>query len=331
MSAAPIVALTLALTLAIGGTPVRADDNRPLYVELTETMPHEFRVAWRIPPNIELRHLPELAPPDSCHAAPQTRQWSEPLGHWREAHWSCPQGLSGQSLTISYPNANPGLATIARLHLLAGDRGIVVLMPQETRLTLPAAAEHSAGFVRYVQLGFEHIWAGIDHLLFVAGLMFVAGSVRRVLVTITGFTIAHSITLALAALDVVRLPPAAVESVIALSIVFLAVEIVKGPRDTLTWRRPIAVAGSFGLLHGFGFAAALRQVGLPEGGLVGPLLGFNLGIEAGQIVFASLLCGVFALVRGWLWRGSAAFQAPLVAGYGIGSLASYWAIVRLVG
>ena len=320
-----------ALALLLGGRSLRADDNRPLYIQLTETAPQQFIVAWKVPANIEPRHLPDLRPPTDCRSAPRVRQWSEPLGHWREERWTCSRGLSGQTVTIAYPQANPNLATIARLRPLQGAAQTLVLMPQQTRLTLSPAGDQSVGFVRYLALGFEHIWRGFDHLLFVAGLIFVAGSVRRILVTITGFTLAHSLTLALAALDLVRLPPAAVETVIALSIVFLAVEIVKGPRDSLTWRRPLAVASSFGLLHGLGFAAALREVGLPDGGLVAALLGFNIGIEAGQIVFAAVLYGSFATLGRWVRQGSVAARMQRIAGYGIGSLAGYWAIARFAG
>jgi hypothetical protein len=194
---------------------------------------------------------------------------------------------------------------------------------------IPASAQSQGVVVDFLELGIEHIWLGIDHLLFVAGLIFVARTWRRVLLTVTGFTLAHSLTLALAALDLVRLPVRAIEAAIALSIVFLAVEIVKGPRDTLTWRRPVAVAASFGLLHGFGFAAVLREIGLPTEGLVTALLAFNLGIEAGQALFAAMVMGLIALAGrfGVTGHGGAAQR---LAGYAVGILASYWMVERLV-
>jgi hypothetical protein len=213
---------------------------------------------------------------------------------------------------------------------LAGeDEQTLLLQPQDTVLAIPAPEASRGVFLDFLLLGFEHIWLGIDHLLFVAGLIFVARSWRRVLLTVTGFTVAHSLTLALAALDLVRLPPRAIEAAIALSIVFLAVEVVKGPRDTLTWRRPVVVAASFGLLHGFGFAAVLREVGLPTEGLVTALFAFNLGIEAGQAVFASILIALIALAGrfGRLAHGPAAQR---FAGYAVGTIASYWMIERLV-
>lgn len=316
--------------LAIAIHPGRADDSRPLYIEMTETAPGRLIVKWKAPPNVEAKHLPDLRFPEDCRVSPRARQWSDPLGHWREAEWTCARPLAGQTIAIGYPFANPNLATIARLRLLSGEHTLV-RSPQESALTVPESVAPSAAFPRYAKLGFEHIWLGFDHLLFVAGLIFVAGSIRRILVTITGFTITHSATLALAALDLVRLPPSAVEAVIALSIMFLAVEIVKGPRDTLTWRRPVAVAGSFGLLHGFGFAAVLGEIGLPSGNLLLGLLGFNLGIEAGQILFALLLIGLFALLRRLGERFALAIRGKALAGYAVGSLAGYWMVARLVG
>ena len=145
----------------------------------------------------------------------------------------------------------------------------------------------------------------------------------------TGFTIAHSLTLGLAALDLVRLPQRAVEAAIALSIVFLAVEIVKGPRDTLTWRRPVAVAAAFGLLHGLGFANVLREIGLPDGNFVGALVAFNIGIEIGQVIFAGLVFAALLAVRRILDRNGTKLPRE-IAGYALGTLASYWLFERIM-
>ena len=324
-----MIRLLAALLLGLLAMPARADDNRPLTIRVVEEAPRAYRVTWKIPANVEAGLMPALARPKEC-AASEPKAWSDPLGHWREQLWRCGDPLAGKAIGIAWPSANPGLATIARLRLRGEDEQTLLLQPQDTRLAIPAPAQSHGVFVDFLKLGFEHIWLGIDHLLFVAGLIFVARTWRRVLLTVTGFTLAHSLTLALAALDLVRLPPRAIEAAIALSIVFLAVEIVKGPRDTLTWRRPVVVAASFGLLHGFGFAAVLREVGLPTDALVTALLAFNLGIEAGQALFAGLLMGVIALVGrfGNLGHGIAVQR---LAGYAVGSVASYWMIARLVG
>ncbi|MCB2065590.1 MAG: HupE/UreJ family protein [Erythrobacter sp.] len=326
-----VLVLALAM-LAMLPAPALADDNRPLAVTIEQQAPDRFRVTWKVPSNVEARHLPALAAP-GCTADERARLWSDPLGHWREEQWTCPQGITDQAVTITYPLANPGLATIVRyFDGTGGDPRTVLLQPQDTGFTLAEEEEtQGSSFLDFLVLGIEHIWIGVDHLLFVAGLIFIARTPRRILATITGFTIAHSITLALSALDLVRVPVSAVEAVIALSIVFLAVEIVKGPRDTLTWRKPIVVASSFGLLHGFGFAAVLRQIGLPEDGLLSALLAFNLGIEIGQVVFAALVMGALWLLHRAGRRLSGTLPVQRIGGYLVGCLASFWMIQRLVG
>ena len=148
----------------------------------------------------------------------------------------------------------------------------------------------------YLVFGVEHILSGMDHLLFIACLIFIAGTWRRILVTITGFTIAHSLTLTLSALELIRLPVPPIEATIALSIVFLAREIALDRRDTLTWRYPIAVSAGFGLLHGLGFASALKDIGLPQTEIPAALLAFNVGVEIGQIMFVSSMLVVFWLI-----------------------------------
>jgi len=320
----------LLVALAFHSVPARADDNRPLSVAIVQEGEQSFRATWKIPANVDARHLPQLSS-GACKPQGQPRHWSDPLGSWREEAWQCPQGLVGKEIAIAYPLANPGLATIVRFHPLdEAEPQTLLLQPQESLFTLAAPGTERGSFVDFLVLGVEHIWIGIDHLLFVAGLIFIAGTARRILTTITGFTLAHSVTLALSALDILRLPIMAIEAVIALSIVFLAVEIVKGPRDTLTWRRPIVVASAFGLLHGFGFAAVLREIGLPEEGFVTALLAFNLGIEIGQVVFAMLVMGALWLIaRADRW--SEKLPASRLAGYAVGCLASYWMLERITG
>jgi hydrogenase/urease accessory protein HupE len=281
---------------------------------------------------VDARHLPALSAAGACAVVGEQRNWSDPMGHWREELWRCPQGLAGAEIAIDYPLANPNLATIVRYRPGEGvDPQTVLLQPQDARFSLAVPGEERGSFSDFLILGVEHIWIGIDHLLFVAGLIFIAGTPRRVLATITGFTIAHSITLALSALDLVRLPIAAIEAVIALSIVFLAVEIVKGPRDTLTWRKPIVVASAFGLLHGFGFAAVLKEIGLPDDRLVEALLAFNLGIEIGQVLFAGAVLLLLRLPIRLPGRPSSGRSVSSLAGYAVGILASLWMFERMAG
>jgi len=178
----------------------------------------------------------------------------------------------------------------------------------------------------YFVLGVEHILFGIDHLLFVLALVLIVRSVGLLIKTITAFTIAHSITLALATLGVVHIPSAPVEAVIALSIVFVASEILRSRRGErgLTDHAPWLVAGTFGLLHGFGFAGGLSQVGLPANDIPLALLFFNLGVEAGQLAFVIAALGVIALLR----RAHLPEWAPYLPPYAIGSVAMFWVIER---
>ena len=192
----------------------------------------------------------------------------------------------------------------------------------------------------YFVLGIEHILGGIDHLLFVLALLLVVAGWRKLVVTVTAFTVAHSITLALATLGFVHVPGPPVEAVIALSIVFVAAEIVHGRRREslpvplrgnpgLTARSPWIVAFTFGLLHGFGFAGALAEVGLPQSSIPLALLTFNLGVEAGQLLFIAAMLVVYTAVRririappDWAWD---------VPPYAIGGIAAFWMIERVVG
>ena len=193
-----------------------------------------------------------------------------------------------------------------------------------------------AGAKRYTLLGIEHILVGIDHLLFVLALLFVVGGGWKLVQTITAFTVAHSITLGLATLGYINMPSAPVEAAIALSIVFLCVEIVHAQqgRPGITFTYPWVVAFSFGLLHGLGFAGALSEIGLPPAEIPLALLFFNVGVEIGQLIFVFAVLAVLALLRygAGIGRESTAFlRAERVAVYIIGVLASYWLIERGLG
>lgn len=317
----------LALLLALVPAAARADDNRPLAVMVEETAPGTYQASWRVPANLHAAMVPQIAPPEGC-TADQPRRWDDALGFWGGGRWRCEGPFSGKVLTLDYPRRAVPLATIVRLRHLDGGEETLLGQPGERTITIPATPAAENLFLKFLRLGIEHILTGFDHLLFVAGLVFVAGTMRRITVTVTGFTVAHSITLAAAALGLVTFPPRAVEAVIALSIVFLAVEIAKGPRDTLTWRRPVFVAASFGLLHGFGFAAVLGEIGLPASGLVTALLAFNIGIEIGQVIFAT---AIVLLLRA-LARAPAIGHPRRVqhlAAYAVGILASYWMFERI--
>ena len=247
---------------------------------------------------------------------------------------TCVNGLQGHTLRIRYPIYNPSLSTLFRLSTAQGSVLTQVLPPEESEWTVPRQSAWTEVALSYLQLGIRHIWTGFDHLLFVTGLLVLAGTFRRVLLAVTGFTLAHSVTLSLSALGLVRLPPAPVEAAIALSILFLAWEIARPLPHSLARRYPLLVSSSFGLLHGFGFAAALREVGLPTHELAVGLLCFNLGVEIGQIVFiAGLLTLVMPAAR-WVgsrsWKLAALQSRPgTLWGYALGVPAAFWFLQRL--
>ena len=180
----------------------------------------------------------------------------------------------------------------------------------------------------YIILGVEHILIGLDHLLFVACLVYISGTRNKLLLTITGFTIAHSITLVLAATEVLTIPILPVEAVIALSIVFLAWEIAKNKKDSLSLKYPILVSSSFGLLHGFGFASVLSDIGLPETEKISALLYFNIGVEIGQLLFIFVLFWVYVLIRVVNSKLNVQNFYKLVS-YFSGTVAMIWLISRL--
>ena len=181
----------------------------------------------------------------------------------------------------------------------------------------------------YSKLGFEHILLGIDHLLFVLALILITKGKWKIIKTVTAFTIAHSITLSLAALGYVEFPSAPVEAVIALSIVFLAIEIIKVSKgkQTLTSKKPWLVAFTFGLLHGFGFAGALSKIGLPQLDIPIALAFFNVGVELGQLAFVLVVIAIMWLLRKTKFNWPS--WAKKIPPYAIGSMASFWLVERV--
>jgi hydrogenase/urease accessory protein HupE len=330
---------SLALLLLLVAPLAQAHDARPNYVQFTETEVNTFSVSWKVPASMPGHALPYPTLPDGC-VSERERAWQQAGAEYvGQQVFRCTEPLSGRVVGIEFPIINPSLSTLYKIKLATGEEHLRILKPSETEWTVPDTENRYAVATEYTWLGVEHIWIGIDHLLFVACLLFIAKTSRRLLITITGFTVAHSITLALSALDVVRIPTPPVEAAIALSVVFMAWEIAKADEQSLTNRYPIAVSSSFGLLHGFGFAAVLRDIGLPQIELPTALLFFNVGVEIGQVLFiGALLVGFFVLrpifvrilrsardneVR---WRS---LTTP--ASYVIGSIASYWMIDRVSG
>lgn len=307
-----------------------AHESRPAYLEITERVPRHYDVLWRRPAiGGQALVLTPQFPAECREAAPRSVHASSGavLERWT-LHCSA-QGLKGRTLAIQ------GLASsitdvLVRLSFIGGGTETRILRASSPSFTVRGAPSTLEVISGYFTLGVEHIWSGVDHLLFVFGLLLLVQGRWLLVKTITAFTVAHSLTLGAATLGVAHAPQAPVEAVIALSILFLAVELAKYQEgsSSLTMRRPWIVAFTFGLLHGFGFAGALTEVGLPPTDIPLALVMFNLGVEAGQLAFiAAALLLAQGLTR---WTALHAGGWRQAAAYGIGSLAAFWAIERVV-
>jgi hydrogenase/urease accessory protein HupE len=316
--------------------PAQAHESRPLYIEVTEQAPLAFLVRWKIPPSLKVGNAPDVSMTDGCVATTARPAAGAARGSLRHRRFRCEADPAGTALQIHYPLFNPSVSALVRISRLSGETHSLLASPNDSEIIIPAVESFGSVARDYLALGVRHILEGYDHLLFLVCLLLIAGTARRILITITGFTIAHSITLALSALGVVRVPVPPVEAAIALSIVFLAIEIVRGDKNSLTYRYPIAVAASFGLLHGFGFAAVLGETGLPQTEIPAALFFFNLGVEVGQVIFVAGVMLVYQLVR----LAARAFGKPELsldrlrgfqtpAAYAVGILASFWMIQRV--
>lgn len=303
-----------------------ADAIRPAYLEIRELAEHHYELIWKLPAKGDrtLRIAPEL--PRNCRVqGREAPAWRAGAVIERQ-RLLCVDGLVGREIAID------GLErlqndVLVRFSLADGSDQTLRLEADNPRFTISARPALSQVALTYLVLGVEHILAGIDHLLFVLALVMIVTGLRRLFWTITAFTLAHSITLAGATLNWFWLPSAPVEAIIALSILLLAVEIVHREQGRVgaTERWPWLVAFLFGLLHGFGFAGALQEVGLPAQAIPAALLFFNVGVELGQLIF---VCAVLAL--GLLCRRLpvAKYGAGLLA-YGIGSVGAFWTIERV--
>lgn len=304
---------------------------RPGYLEIRETEADTYDVMWKVPAlgddmrlGLYLRFDDDVQTVTEPVAGILGGAYTQRLRIQRD------NGLAGATVTIDGLDST-FTDVLLRLERLDGTEITHRFTPAAPSYVIEA--EPSGGQVAwmYLALGAEHILLGIDHLLFVLVLLMVVSGWRKLVGTITAFTIAHSITLALAALGFVHVPGPPVEAIIALSIVFVAAEIIRGRQGSpgLTARRPWIVAFTFGLLHGIGFAGALSEIGLPQSSIPLALFTFNVGVELGQLLFVAIVLVLYAIGRRiqpvppeWAWR---------VPTYAIGSVAAYWMIDRFVG
>ncbi|TNE35905.1 MAG: HupE/UreJ family protein [Alphaproteobacteria bacterium] len=319
--------LTL-FALLLMALPAQAHDSRPVSFTVLEVSPLNYQIDLVVPGSVPFNNLPEPALPEDC--VPLGSGGYQPGIGKRVTRQTlhCEVSLAGRDVGLAFPDYNPSLTTLLRVTFLSGTHFTQVLGPNVAAWHIPAAESASGVSSQYFVLGTEHILSGYDHLLFVLCMLFIARTPRRIFWTVTGFTLAHSVTLALTALGLVGVSIPLVEMLIALSIVFVAAEIARNNRSSLTYAYPIVVTSLFGLLHGFGFASALSEIGLPQTQLPLALLMFNLGIEAGQILVVAFVLGLtWAALRFTSWP---VLKAERVLSYGIGTIAAFWFVERLV-
>ncbi|MCB1490046.1 MAG: HupE/UreJ family protein [Bauldia sp.] len=318
----------VALALAGLAHAANAHELRPAFLEMIETAPDRYDVLWKVPARGEARLALDATLPASCtEAGPRT---VTDTGAAVASRWSvaCAGGLAGRTIAIGGLSATY-TDVLLRIETIDGVQQSARLTPDNPRYVVLAAPSSWDTARTYFLLGVEHILLGIDHLLFVLALLLLIRNVRTLIETITAFTVAHSITLAAAALGWASLPPPPVEAAIALSIVVVASEVVRSGRGRtdLSIRYPWLIAFLFGLLHGFGFGGALRDIGLPQKDVPLALFTFNLGVEAGQLLFVVAVLTLLAALRAVL-----ALQLPrarTIAAYAIGVVSAFWFVARL--
>ena len=323
-----LLRLLFALGAALAALPAAADELRPGYLELTQQDAQRWQVIWKAPVLGGLATRTRPAFPQFCRQSPPQAR-VEGLVLVAESRLTCDKDLAGSRVGLAGMDA---AFTDALLRIAPLGRPVQAarLTPQQAMVEVATVPDGWEVARSYFALGVIHILEGYDHLLFVIALVLLIGRPGAVVKAATAFTLAHSLTLIGSTLGLVGLAQAPVEALVALSIVFLAVEIVKREpaNPGLTERWPWVVAFLFGLIHGFGFAGALREIGLPESDVPAALITFNLGVEAGQLVIIAAVLGLIALLR--RFAGGAVGPAILAASYAIGTVGSFWFLERLL-
>lgn len=320
-----LYALALLLVLQ---SPGLAHELRPGFLEIRQVGAETYDVRFKVPALGDMRLGLYVQLPNECSDAQPVRTERAKGALLEQIVADCSGGLAGRRIAIA------GLSgtftdVVVRVESSNGLVQAVRLTPDQPSFIVAAAPTWLDTARTYFLLGVEHILLGVDHLLFVLALLLLVRDTWMLVKVITAFTVAHSITLAVAALDIAHIPQAPVEAVIALSIMFVAAETLRQKRGEtdLANRAPWVIAFAFGLLHGLGFGGALKEIGLPQTDIPLALLTFNLGVEAGQLLFVFAVLGLRVVVGRAL-----TVEAPwarIVAGYGIGSLAAVWFVQRI--
>lgn len=306
-----------------------AHEVRPGYLQIIQVTDSTYHMYWKVPRMGD--RIPKIQPEFS--------------GNMAFDHLEKPKQIQGSALysyiitskkeiqghTLKIKGLNKTLIDVlVNIEYLNGEKVTFMLQPDKDTKIIPGKTKTLDVIKTYSVLGVEHILAGIDHLLFVLALILITRGKWKIVKTITAFTLAHSITLSLAVLGYVNFPSAPVEAVIALSIVFLALELLAllNKKETLTSKKPWLVAFTFGLLHGFGFAGALAEIGLPQKDIPFALGFFNVGVELGQLLFVIvvlIVIKILSIKKDW------PFFSKKIPAYAIGSIAAFWMIERVIG
>ncbi len=321
---------TLMLALLYPAIQVKADEIRPALLDIKEQNTGLYAVTWKVPMRGDrvLAIKAQLPPSLELQGSPTAQ--NVPGARIEHATYkNNSESLTGQTIVIDGLSAlQTDVLLLVQLH--DGTSHSAILRPASPEFTIPLQASKLKVAGDYWLMGTIHILEGTDHLLFVLALMLIVTGIKPLVKAVTAFTVAHSITLALATLDVIHVPPAPTEAIIALSILFLAVEIIHSRQGkiSLTEQNPWVVAFIFGLFHGLGFAGALSEIGLPQQAIPLALLMFNVGVESGQLIFIAVVLSLFALLR--RLPVAEPLGAWRVLPYAIGSIAAFWVIQRVM-
>jgi hypothetical protein len=323
--------LAATMLIVFAGMPAaRAHETRPAYLELKETGAGQFSLTWRIPVLAGMRLPVALKLPDGVRNVeePSVQELPDSLLERRRID-AGPNGLAGKR--VEFPGLQFTITDVlVRIERLDGTHSTELVRPPRPWLEIAAPRGALATASVFLAQGIEHILLGVDHLLFVLGLLLIVRTPWMLVKTITAFTVAHSITLAIATLGIAQVPAAPLNAAIALSILFLGPEIMRAWRGgtSFTIRHPWVVAFAFGLLHGFGFASGLAALGLPQADIPLALLAFNVGVEIGQLAFVAV---ILLLVRAFkVLQVHWPRPVSLLPAYVVGSLGAFWTIQRLV-
>jgi hydrogenase/urease accessory protein HupE len=324
-----VATLSLIVTLLAAAPSARAHESRPGFLELTETAPATYSFLWKKPAGgeVELQIAPVI--PEGCQLVTLDKQQQvSPGALIVRGTLHCDGGLAGKTIAIA------GLETtisdvLVRIQHADGRLESHLLRPASPSVTLGETTTATQRAIGYLELGVQHILLGADHLLFVLGLLLIVSDRWTLVKTVSAFTLAHSITLAVATLGYASAPLPPLNAAIALSILFLGIEIARKWRGetSFTIRHPWVVAFCFGLLHGFGFASGLTTMGLPKAEIPLALLLFNLGVELGQMLFVLLVIALESAFRTLEIRWPRVVK--YIPGYSVGTCGAFWTIQRI--